>query len=314
MSGVADHLSDRIKGWLNRMEEGGDGSGSLVVQGWALREIARINGRRELAERVDAKLGETGANGAGPEAGVVGEYLRQTMREVSDGAMDPSEAFFTILEALVVGEKKAGANRREASALFNWAVTHLNNLEDAAGVAEGQMRWAMRLGRWPAVFCTSVARTAWGDEGEEEAEEEVGAFEAIEVFARRGAGSGGRVISLKELSKRLDRVSWWCLRSDFRRFVISIEVTAGVLKLEVYEGEVPVGGGPKGKTSDSLDGAAVRARLGEREEVTANITKGVAQLRLPGQVDVNLFELRVRRAGDQQWVEIYGSESAGVQS
>jgi hypothetical protein len=278
-----------------------------------------------LQERVEAKLGEMSPNGAGPDATIVREYLRQTLREVqasvTDGAesaaaaetMNADDAFFTILEALVVGEKKAGEeNRREASALFNWAVTNLNYFEEAAGLAEGQMSSAMRLGRQPAVFCTSVARTGWGEEPDEE-EEEVGAFEPIEVFARRGASSGQRAISLKELSKRLDRVSWWCLRSDFRRFLISIEVTAGVLKLEVYEGEVPSGAGSKAKTSDSLDGAAVRARLGEREETVSKITNGVAQLRMPQHVDVEAFELRVKRPGDAQWVEIYGSEAAGIQ-
>jgi len=322
MSGVADHLSNRIKGWMNRMEQGNDdGSGCLALQGWALQEIAKTNGRSDLVERVETKLNAMPANGSGPDATTVGEYLRRTLRDVetgvaeSDGTMDPADAFFTILEALVVGEKRAGgANRREASALFNWAVTNLNHLQDAAGLAEEQMRWAMRLGRQPAVFCTSVARTGWEEEPEEEPEDEVGAFEPIEVFAGRGAGAGQRVITLKELSKRLDRVSWWCLRSDFRRFVISIEVTAGVLKLEVYEGELPAAGRSKSKTSDSLDGASVRARVGEgeRDEVTSNIIKGIAQLRMPPHVDVEAFELRLRRQGDQQWAEIYGSESAGI--
>src|SRR6185503_14527140 len=151
-------------------------------------------------------------------------------------------------EALVVAQKR-GAN---GSTLFNWAVTNLGAFEESAGLAEQEMQGAMRLGRWPAVFCASVARTGWEEEAEEE-EEPVGAFEPIEVFARRG---GENLITLKELTDRLAGVSWWCLKSDFRRLRISIEMKASQLRLEVYEGEMT-----DAKTSRSLDGTAVRGRF-----------------------------------------------------
>ena len=144
-------------------------------------------------------------------------------------------------------------------------------------------------------------------EGMGEVEVEVGAFQSIEEFARRGSE---KWISLKDLTERLAGVSWWCLKSDFRRLRISIEVKASQLRLEVYEGEVP-GKAEKGTTSGSLDGAVVRGRFGRRDESLGTIEKGTAKLRVPERVDATAFELRVNRGGDQ-WVEIYGSEGAGA--
>jgi hypothetical protein len=303
MSGVADHLSNRINQWLERVENAGADS-KMLLQGWALHEIAasspliqrRNDACKRLIDRLQARLGEMPPSVTNPS--VIGEYVEHTLADVQAQTTDPDDAFFSVLEALVVAQKR-GAN---GSTLFNWAVTNLGTFEEAAGLAEQEMQGAMRLGRWPAVFCASVARTAWEEHADED-EEPVGAFEPIEVFARRGREQW---ITLRELTNRLAGVSWWCLKSDFRRLRISIELKASQLRLEVYEGEMA-----EGKTSRSLDGTAVRGRFGKGEEAIATIEKGVARLRVPQKVDAQAFELRVNRGGGD-WVEIYGSEAAGA--
>jgi hypothetical protein len=279
-----------------------------------VRSVAPRNGvDPNLVRRFNGKLGEMGGGTAGGDPKTVGEYLRACREQVESSfsrrfdSIEAAEAFLVVLEGLLIGEKKAGAaNRAEAAGLFNWAVTNLHHFEEVAGEAQAEMGSCLRWGRMPGVFCASVARTGW-DVADDEAEEAVGAFEPVEVFARRGTQGA---LSLGDFAKRLAGVSWWCLKSDFRRLRISIEVKASALTLEVYEGEVPEHGA-KGRTSPSLDGAAVRARFGGREESVASISKGVARLRVPGRIDPTGFELRVRRAGEGEWVEIYGSESAG---
>jgi hypothetical protein len=317
MSGVADHLANRLAGWLDRVESVGSNDiaerETLALQGWALGEI--FNGVKwrngidaDLIRRFKAKFGELGKTGAN-QPQTISHYLQHCRTQVENSSsIEPGEAYLTILEGLLIGEKKAGpANRADAAALFNWAVTNLHHFEDVAAQAQEEMRSCLRWGRLPGVFCASVARTGWAPQ-EDDVEEEVGAFEPIEVFARRGANGS---LSLQEFARRLEGVSWWCLKSDFRRLRISIEVKASALTLEVYEGEVPAQTAAKVKTSASLDGAAVRARFGGREEAAAAINKGVARLRTPPRIDPEGFELRMRRPGDGNWVEIYGSESAG---
>jgi hypothetical protein len=307
MSGVADHLSNRMNEWLERVEKAGTDP-KVLLQGLALQEIAAASaafkGRngtsKQVLERVATKVGHIPASATHPSH--VGEYLSQALEVARTENSDPDDAFFTVLEALVVAQKQGA----DGSSLFNWAVTNLETFEESAGLAEEAMRGAMRLGRWPVVFCASVARTGWETEPDED-EVEVGAFAAIEEFARRG---GEKWISLKELTERLAGVSWWSLKSDFRRLRISIEVKASQLRLEVYEGEVP-SKAEKGRTSGSLDGTVVRGRFGGKDESVGTIEKGTAKLRVPERVDATAFELRVNRGGDQ-WVEIYGTEATGA--
>jgi len=144
------------------------------------------------------------------------------------------------------------------------------------------------------LFCAGVAGYAEADGAmTKPARMERGAEEFVDVAELVGAGGHG-MLSLDELAKRLGRSAWYFLKWGVQRVKLVVQPAARVLKLEVHE----VGGG----LSRAMDGWEVQVRgIGN-----AIVRGGAAVVKLAERVEARGFVVEMRRAGDSEWVGLFG--------